>query len=55
MEDKFNTGEARYLDKDGKELTEQEYLKLLKKQGSRVRGFEGSSENQEPETRVQKP
>lgn len=27
MEDRFNHGGTRYLDKDGRELTEQEYLK----------------------------
>ncbi len=31
MEDNFNTGETRYKDPSGKELTEQEYLKSLKK------------------------
>ena len=28
MEDKFNTGETRYFDKDGNELTEEEFLAL---------------------------
>ena len=39
MEDNVNDGGTRYLDKDGKELTKQEYAKLLKReQTADIRG-----------------
>lgn len=50
MKDNVNDGGTRYQDKDGKELTEQEYTKLLKKAqnaGADVKPTPGKNEKEE--------
>jgi len=44
MEDKCNTGGTHYEDKDGNELSEQEYKKLLKKQTTQSGGKNAPAE-----------
>jgi hypothetical protein len=40
MEDKCNTGGTRHLDAEGNEITEEEYLELIKQGiGDRVEGI----------------
>jgi len=50
MEDKHHTGETRYFDPSGKELTEEEYKKLMKKSGARPQEKEVSANDKGPNT-----
>lgn len=45
MEDKCNTGGTTYRDQNGKEITEAEYKKLLKKQPTRIGGKNTAAED----------
>lgn len=50
MEDRHNTGGTCWLDKDGKELTEQEYMKLQNKAQSAAAEKAAAGEEKEETT-----